>query len=135
MDYMMAGVPVLHSVEAGNDPVAEAGCGLTVAPESAAAVAEGLRRLAALRRASAARWASAAAPSCCAHHTYPVLARRFLEAVSMTQPQPTKPTPCAQRYARRAAADRPLQPAAPRRVADGAGAPARDARACSSSSA
>ncbi len=40
MDYMMAGVPVLHSVEAGNDPVAEAGCGLTVAPESAQAVAQ-----------------------------------------------------------------------------------------------
>ena len=35
MDYMMAGVPVLHSVDAGNDPVAEAGCGLTVAPEAA----------------------------------------------------------------------------------------------------
>jgi hypothetical protein len=27
MDYMMAGCAVLHSVEAGNDPVAEAGCG------------------------------------------------------------------------------------------------------------
>jgi hypothetical protein len=30
MDYMMAGRAVLHSVEAGNDPVAEAGAGLTV---------------------------------------------------------------------------------------------------------
>ncbi len=44
----MAGAPVLHSVEAGNDAVAEAGCGLTVAPESPAAVVDGLRRLAAL---------------------------------------------------------------------------------------
>jgi glycosyltransferase involved in cell wall biosynthesis len=26
--------PILHAVEAGNDPVAEAGCGLTVAPET-----------------------------------------------------------------------------------------------------
>jgi Glycosyl transferases group 1 len=40
MDYMMAGAPVLHSVAAGNDPVAEAGCGITVAPESPAAVTE-----------------------------------------------------------------------------------------------
>ena len=35
MDYMMAARAVLHSVEAGNDPVAEAGCGLTVAPQDA----------------------------------------------------------------------------------------------------
>jgi hypothetical protein len=41
MDYMMARCVVLHSVEAGNDPVAEAGCGLTVPPESPAAVAQG----------------------------------------------------------------------------------------------
>ena len=51
MDYMMAGCAVLHSVEAGNDPVAEAGCGLTVAPEAPEAVAEGLRRLAEIGRA------------------------------------------------------------------------------------
>jgi glycosyltransferase involved in cell wall biosynthesis len=82
MDYMMAGVPVLHSVEAGNDPVAEAGCGLTVAPESPAAVAEGLRRLAALpgdeRRAMGARGRAFVV----AHHTYPVLAARFVEAMA-----------------------------------------------------
>ena len=30
MDYMMAGRAVLHSVDAGNDPVAEAGCGVAV---------------------------------------------------------------------------------------------------------
>jgi glycosyltransferase involved in cell wall biosynthesis len=48
MDYMMAGRPVLHSVEAGNDPVAESGCGITVAPQSPEAVAQGLRQLAAM---------------------------------------------------------------------------------------
>ena len=82
MDYMMAGVPVLHSVEAGNDPVAEAGCGLTVVPESAQAVVQGLRQLAALpvqeRRAMGARGRAFVL----AHHTYPVLARRFLEALA-----------------------------------------------------
>ena len=41
MDYMMAGRAVLHSVEAGNDPVAEAGCGVTV---RAAGCARGRRR-------------------------------------------------------------------------------------------
>jgi glycosyltransferase involved in cell wall biosynthesis len=74
-------VPVLHSVDAGNDPVAESGCGLTVEPQSAAAVADGLRRLAATppaeRRAMGERGRSYVS----AHHTYPVLAQRFLQAM------------------------------------------------------
>ena len=82
MDYMMAGCAVLHSVEAGNDPVAEAGCGLTVPPEDPPAVAEGLRRLAALSPAQRQAMGERGRGFVLAHHTYPVLARRFLEAVS-----------------------------------------------------
>lgn len=82
MDYMMAGCAVLHSVDAGNDPVAESGCGLSVAPEDPAAVADGLRRMQALggdaRRAMGARGRAFVQ----AHHTYPVLAGRFLQAVA-----------------------------------------------------
>jgi glycosyltransferase involved in cell wall biosynthesis len=82
MDYMMAGVPVLHSVDAGNDPVAEAGCGLTVPPESPDAVAAGFRQLAALstdeRRAMGERGQAFVR----AHHSYAVLARRFIEALA-----------------------------------------------------
>ena len=81
MDYMMAGCAVLHSVEAGNDPVAEAGCGLTVAPESAAAVADGLRRLAGLTPAERRAMGERGRRFVLAHHTYPVLAQRFIEAV------------------------------------------------------
>ncbi|MED5619485.1 glycosyltransferase family 4 protein [Ideonella sp. BN130291] len=80
MDYMMAGVPVLHSVEAGNDPVAEAGCGLTVAPEAPAAIADGLRRLAALPAAERRAMGERGRAFVQAHHTYPVLARRFAQA-------------------------------------------------------
>lgn len=80
MDYMMAGVPILHSVEAGNDPVAEAGCGLTVAPESASAVAEGLRQLTALEPAQRRAMGARGRPYVLEHHAYPVLAQRFLEA-------------------------------------------------------
>ncbi len=81
MDYMMAGCTVLHSVEAGNDPVAESGCGLTVAPESAAAVAAGLRRLAALPAAERRAMGERGRAFVLAHHTYPVLAQRFIAAV------------------------------------------------------
>ena len=86
MDYMMAGCPVLHSVEAGNDPVAEAGCGLTVPPESAAAVAEGLRTLAGLSASDRAAMGARGRAFVLAHHTYPVLAARFLAALPAAAP-------------------------------------------------
>ena len=73
---------VLHSVEAGNDPVADAGCGLTVAPESAAAVAQGLQRLASATPEQRQQMGERGKAYVLAHHTYPVLARRFIEAVA-----------------------------------------------------
>ena len=82
MDYLMARRAVLHSVEAGNDPVAEAGAGLTVAPEDPRAVAQGLRALAALPAAERLAMGERGRAFVLAHHTYPVLAQRFLQAVS-----------------------------------------------------
>ena len=81
MDYMMAGCSVLHSVQAGNDPVAEAGCGLTVAPESAEAVADGLRRLAALGASERQAMGARGRAHVLAHHTYPVLAQQVIRAL------------------------------------------------------
>ena len=81
MDYMMARRAVLHSVEAGNDPVAEAGCGLTVPPESSQAVADGLMRLAACSPVERAAMGERGRAFVLANHTYPVLAKRFLEAL------------------------------------------------------
>jgi glycosyltransferase involved in cell wall biosynthesis len=81
MDYMMARCPVLHSVEAGNDPVAEAGAGLTVPPESASAVAEGLLQLAAKPAAERQAMGERGRAFVLANHTYPVLAQRFLDAL------------------------------------------------------
>ncbi len=82
MDYMMAGCAVLHSVEAGNDPVAESGCGLSVAPESPSAVADGLLRMAALDAPARRAMGQRGREFVLARHTYPGLARRFLEAVA-----------------------------------------------------
>jgi len=33
MDYMMAARPIVCAVDAGNDIVSEAGCGITIQPE------------------------------------------------------------------------------------------------------
>lgn len=82
MDYMMARCAVLHSVEAGNDPVAESGCGLTVPPQDAEAVARGLRQLAALSADARRAMGERGRAFVLAHHTYPVLAQRFLDAVA-----------------------------------------------------
>ncbi|PZP27285.1 MAG: glycosyltransferase WbuB [Roseateles depolymerans] len=81
IDYLMAERAVLHSVEAGNDPVAEAGAGLTVAPEDPAAVAAGLRQLAALSPAQRAEMGARGRAYALAHHAYPVLAARFIQAL------------------------------------------------------
>ena len=80
MDYMMARCVVLHSVEAGNDPVAEAGCGLTVPPADPPAIAGGLRQLARLDAATRERMGAAGRQFVLDNHIYPVLARRFLDA-------------------------------------------------------
>lgn len=80
MDYMMARCVVLHSVEAGNDPVTEAGCGITVPPADPPAIADGLRQLARLDAATRERMGAAGRDFVLANHTYPVLAQRFLAA-------------------------------------------------------
>jgi glycosyltransferase involved in cell wall biosynthesis len=79
MDYMMAGCPVLHSVEAGNDPVAESGCGLTVPPEDPQAVMAGLLHLLNLTEAQRKTMGDAGRAFVRAHHAYDVLARKFLD--------------------------------------------------------
>lgn len=81
MDYMMAERAVLHSVEAGNDPVAEAHAGLTVPPEDAQSVADGVRRLAALSAEERAAMGRRGRAFVLANHTYPVLAQQFINAL------------------------------------------------------
>jgi glycosyltransferase involved in cell wall biosynthesis len=79
-DYLMAGKPVLHSVEAGNDLVREAGAGISVGAEDPAAIAAAVRRLMALPAAERERMGAAGRAHVLAHHDYAVLARRFLAA-------------------------------------------------------
>jgi glycosyltransferase involved in cell wall biosynthesis len=77
-DYMMAARPVLLAIEAGNDPVAEAGCGLTIKPEDPHAVAQGIRTLLALSEDERKAMGQRGRDFVLKNHTYAVLARRFL---------------------------------------------------------
>lgn len=78
MDYMMAGCVVLHSISAGNDPVFEAGCGLTVPPESPGAIAEGLLKLAGMTAAEREQMGKRGRAFIQEHHLVPVLAEKFM---------------------------------------------------------
>ncbi len=80
IDYMMAGCAILHSVEAGNDPVADARCGLTVAPQDPTAVARALLALFMLGPDERAALGERGRAYAMANLSYPVLGRRFLQA-------------------------------------------------------
>jgi glycosyltransferase involved in cell wall biosynthesis len=78
MDYMMASKPILFAVKAGNDPVADAVCGVTVPPESPRAIADGLLKLTCMTASEREAMGLNGRSYVLAHHTYPVLAEKFL---------------------------------------------------------
>ena len=81
MDYMMAGCAIVQAIDAPNDLVSSTGCGLTVMPESAEAVAAALRTLGAYPSAARRAMGARGRAYMLANHTWPVLAQRFLDAV------------------------------------------------------
>lgn len=84
MDYMMAGKPIVHSVRAGNDPVAEAGCGITVEPGDASAIAEAVLSLASLSEGERIKIGLAGKEFILKNQTYRVLAKLFLTKIINT---------------------------------------------------
>lgn len=81
MDYMMAARPVILACEAGNDPVAEAQCGFTIPPDSASQLADCVRRLASMSHDERNALGAMGRHHVESHLVYPVLARRFIEAM------------------------------------------------------
>jgi glycosyltransferase involved in cell wall biosynthesis len=91
-DYMMAGKPVIHSIDAANDIVAESRCGVTVKPEDARAVATAVRHLLALDARERREMGERGTRYVLRHHTYDVLATRFVEAVRGAPDRAPAPT-------------------------------------------
>ncbi len=79
-DYMMAARPVIHSVDAGNDMVREAGAGVSVVSEDPTAIADAVKQMMALPAETRVAMGEAGREYILARHDYRVLARRFLEA-------------------------------------------------------
>ncbi|MDA8085793.1 MAG: glycosyltransferase family 4 protein [Nitrospiraceae bacterium] len=80
IDYMMAGKPIIHAVNAGNDMVSECGCGITVAPENPKESAEAIIKLINMPAAERAAMGSRGKKYVLENHDYRVLAKRYLEA-------------------------------------------------------
>jgi len=86
LDYMMAARPIVHAVDAGNDPVDECGCGISVPPDQPDAVASAVLRLSALDPAERTAMGERGRQFVLQRHDYRVLARRFLDAATRTSP-------------------------------------------------
>lgn len=80
-DYEMAGKPIVHAVEAANDPVAEAGCGISVEPENPEAIAEAIMKLASISASEREEMGRKGRDYVLKHHTYSVLSQKFVEVM------------------------------------------------------
>ncbi|MNQ73478.1 putative glycosyl transferase [compost metagenome] len=78
-DYMLARLPVLFALQAGNDPVQEAQCGISVDPGEIGAIADGLRALAALSEPERAVMGERGHAYVLSHHSYEALAQAYLQ--------------------------------------------------------
>jgi glycosyltransferase involved in cell wall biosynthesis len=86
MDYMMAARPVIMAIEAGNDLVAESGCGISIEPESPERLAGAAIQLMRTDVRERLAMGQRGREYVLAHHDYRVLARQFLEAMRDTSP-------------------------------------------------
>jgi glycosyltransferase involved in cell wall biosynthesis len=82
MDYMMAAKPIIHAVEAANDPVAESGCGISVAPESPVAIAEAIKKLYFISAVERKEMGMRGREYVKINHDYKILAKRFLDEIN-----------------------------------------------------
>lgn len=81
MDYMMAGKPVIFAIDAPNDMVAEAGCGVSIPPEDSSAIARAAEQLASLPESKREEMGRRGRDYILKNNEYDVLSRKFLEAL------------------------------------------------------
>jgi glycosyltransferase involved in cell wall biosynthesis len=80
-DYLAVGRPVVSGTDAANDPVAEAGAGITVAANDPVALADALERLAAATPVERAAMGARGRAFVAEHHDIEGLAARFDEVL------------------------------------------------------
>lgn len=81
MDYMAAEKPIINAVEAGNDPVKEANCGISIPAENPQALAEAILKLKNLPKEELKQLGKNGYEFMRKEHDYKILAEKFLMAM------------------------------------------------------
>lgn len=81
MDYMMAAKPIICAIKAGNDPVTEASCGITVEPENPQAIVDAVLQLKKLSNEERLQIGKSGHDYVKQNQTYSILSDKFLEVM------------------------------------------------------
>ena len=92
-DAMLVERPVIASYSAGNDPIGEAGCGITVPADSIEQLMDGLNRIQKLTKEQRRTMGEAGGSFVREHHDYRQLSDRFLEAVQSSKSKGARSLP------------------------------------------
>jgi glycosyltransferase involved in cell wall biosynthesis len=79
-DYMMAEIPVISAIEAGNDPVKEADCGCSVAPSNPEALASTILYMDSIGQSERKIMGQRGKEYVLQNYSYDILAKKFVEA-------------------------------------------------------
>ena len=77
-EYMLSGKPIIHSVRAGNDPVSDANCGISIEPENSIAIAKAIEQLANLSVDERVEIGKRGREFVMQNNLYSILAERYL---------------------------------------------------------
>jgi len=81
-DYMMSAKPVIWAVDSVNNPVSDAGCGISIAPEKAGEIISAVLRIAGMTEQERQRMGMRGRDYVIKYHSSPVLAKKLLETIS-----------------------------------------------------
>jgi glycosyltransferase involved in cell wall biosynthesis len=79
MDYLMAARPIIYAINAGNDIVAESGCGISINPEKPSEIVEATLSLMKMSPEIRDQMGQKGKEYVMANHDYRILAQRFVE--------------------------------------------------------
>lgn len=80
-DYMMASKPIIHSIEAGNDIVKDANCGISVEPENPEKISEAINQLLSKSDDELMQLGKNGYEYVLNNHDYSVLAQKFIDSI------------------------------------------------------
>ncbi len=79
IDYMMAAKPIIQAIDAGNNVVEEAKCGIHVEPENPKAIADAIQKLNKMSEAELQKMGQNGKKFVLENHDYKVLAKRMID--------------------------------------------------------